>query len=265
MAITFTGTIATDRMNIVNNDIAFVIDNTKRSRKKINVLRLIAQMENLDLGNGTGFYMAMLKTYKVTGISSGGIILTKNSFDTQDSSDDGIIVRSRILGDSPNMDIAVTGTPTFLWQQFTSRKTTAVEQHTTWDFSLIPNIPSPSPVLYPGECLFVRMAQGSSTGTQSPGGLFFIEGVFEEEDFDAGYTLSGTVANSSVPVVGAKVVLVTDLDADLPDPSIEVINSDASGNWSKILASDVKASAFVQHQNGGTMYTDEGKPYLEKP
>ena len=28
--------------------------------------------------------------------------------------------------------------------------------------------------------------------------------------------------------------------------------------------SGVKAAVFVQHENGGTKYTDEGKPYIEK-
>jgi hypothetical protein len=75
--------------------------------------------------------------------------------------------------------------------------------------------------------------------------------------------VGGTVTLSAVPVVGAKIHLLTDSSIDMPDPQLEQIVTDGSGNWSKTVATGVKAAAFVQHRDGATLYTDEGKPYIE--
>lgn len=266
MSITFVGSFASEPIAISKDDIAFCFENSKFSRVKINFKRLVAQMDNIEVYTASNAYMPILRTWKAIGVSSGGMILPGASFDTSQISDAGIIIRQKAYGFRPALDIVVTGTPEPAWQQFTSRRPSAAEQQTTWDFSIVPDMDEPFMTLNPGECLFVKMHCGSNTNTLTTGGMFFIQGVWEEDDSaDAGYTISGQVTLSSSPVAGAKVILLTDLDADMSDPKVKVKTTDGSGNWSETLASDVKASAFVQHENSGTMYTDEGKPFLDKP
>jgi hypothetical protein len=115
--------------------------------------------------------------------------------------------------------------------------------------------------LDPGEALVVTW----TNATQPVGGYAIFNAAWEEDTTDAGYTISGNVTLSSAAVSGAKVILVTDIDRDMPAPQVEVITTGAPGTWSKTLASGVKADAFVQYRNGETLYTDEGKPYLAKP
>jgi hypothetical protein len=94
------------------------------------------------------------------------------------------------------------------------------------------------------------------------GGMAYFQAMFEEDSLGTEYTISGNATLSGSAVSGAKIVVVTDLDRDLPNPQVEVITTGAPGTWSKVLAAGVKASVFSQYRNGETVYTDDGAPYI---
>jgi hypothetical protein len=93
----------------------------------------------------------------------------------------------------------------------------------------------------------------------------WFEVAWEEDQTDAGYEVGGKVTLSGSPVTGARVLLVTDSATAMANPVVQPLTTDGSGEFSRTLASGVKAAVFVQHEAGGTKYTDEGKPFIEKP
>lgn len=268
MAISFVGSCVTPPIPPYRGLLALAVENSAFSRVAVRIRRLVAQMENLELITTSGAYMPILRTFRQTGVASGGIELAKTAFDSQLASDAGVRILARVDGIGPSHNLAVTGSPVGAWSHFTARRPTGVEQQLAEDISLLPILVENSPywILYPGEVLTVQMLQGSATMTLGAGGLFYTQMVWEEEDsFDVGYTISGEVTLDSAPVVGAKVFVLTDLTIDMTDPKLKIKITGAGGAWSETLASGVKAAAFVQHKEGANKYTDEGKPYLEKP
>lgn len=147
-----------------------------------------------------------------------------------------------------------------VWEQFTNRQASAVEQAISWDNSCVSKLSLGRDfVLNIGEALIIEQQAALPTG-----GAAFFEIAWEEDRIDAGYVVGGSVGLSGSPVNGAKVLLVTASDNAMPSPEVETLITGAPGTFSKTLASGVKAAVFVQHENGGTKYTDEGKPFIEK-
>jgi hypothetical protein len=114
--------------------------------------------------------------------------------------------------------------------------------------------------LLPGEALIFEQVAAIPTG-----GVVWFQIAWEEDQTDTGYQVAGTVNLSGSPVNGAKVLLVTDSTTGMNNPSVETLTTGAPGTFSKTLATGVKAAVFVQHESGGTKYTDEGKPFIEGP
>lgn len=257
MAVTYRGSLATSYIIPTLESSFFVIENTLRSRCTVNLLRIIIQADTIWQDSGTGKIMPLVKLQKTTGSASGGCILSDRvQWDSNiNSPDSGIIVRT-----SFGSPITITGSLGTICQEFTARQITGVEQFYSFDISLGGDIAAPIKIA-PGELLSVYWS-GPNT---APNNMIFIQAAWEEDQTDVGYTIAGDVTLSSTAVSGAKVILVTDTDRDLPDPQVEVITTGAPGTWSKVLASGIEASAFVQYRSGETLYTDEGQPYLAKP
>jgi hypothetical protein len=152
-----------------------------------------------------------------------------------------------------------------IWQQFTARHATAVEQHYTEDFLQIPGLAAGGDgfLLRVGEALVIECISGTSLATTS--GIAFFQMVWEEDQTDAGYTLGGKVTLSSANVAGAKVHVLTAADQDMTDAQLQTLTTNGTGDYSTTLSSATKASVFVQHRDGPTLYTDEGKPFIEAP
>lgn len=265
MATTFRGSCCSGPMTALNTgEIVFAIECTTRSMVRVDVTRILMQIDSVAVATAAGNIMPLITARKVTGVISGGTILTgKMPFDTQQSSDPGVIVRqgaSRSIEGNPA--IATTGTPVTGWRSFGSRNTTIVGQNMCIDDPcLIKKTSGEHMYLLPGEALIAVW----NDGTAPVGGEALFSVLWEEDGLGTEYTVSGTVTLALVASAGAKVVLVTDTDRDLPAPQVEVLTTDGSGNWTKTLASAVKASAFVQTRDGETLYTANGKPYLKKP
>jgi len=130
------------------------------------------------------------------------------------------------------------------------------------DFRQVPGYSDTEPIrLRPGEAIVVECVYG----TQPTAGVAFFQALWSEDQTDAGYTLGGKVTLSSADVAGAKVHVLTAATADMAGAQLQTLTTNGTGDYSTVLASAVKASVFVQHQDGPTFYTDEGKPFIEAP
>jgi hypothetical protein len=142
------------------------------------------------------------------------------------------------------------------------KQASSVEQVLSQDNFMMPALGATKDIiLRPGEALVIEQ-QAAALPT---GGTAWFQVAWEEDTVDTGYVVGGTVNLSGSPVNGAKVLLVTDSTTAMPAPTIETLTTGAPGTFSKTLASGVKAAVFVQHEAGGTKYSDEGKPFIEKP
>ena len=264
MAVTFRGSCVTQYMIPTPNSSCFVLEVSARSMCKVNILKLLMKFDTLALATAAGLIMPLVKTRKCTGTATGGIVLTgKVPWDsTIGAADGGIYLRlDPGFAGTAGSDITITGTPVTMWQKFSARQTTGAEQWNTYDCVLADPLANGPIVLYPGEMLEINFSERATP----LGGIAFLEVAWEEDNLGTSYTVSGDVTLSGSAVSGAKILLVTDLDRDMPTPQVEVITTGAPGTWSKTLAAGVKADAFVQYRAGESLYSDEGKPYLVKP
>jgi len=264
MAVTFRGSCATQYMIPTPNTDCFVIEASARAKCKVNILRIVMQFDTLAISTGAGRIMPLIKAAKVTGSATGGMILQgKVAWDTAiNSPDDGVYLRlDPGFAGGACSDIVVTGTKKTLSEVFCHRLASGAEQWVADGVDIVSPMADGPIVLQPGELLAISWNE-----TSTPiGGTASLQIAWEEDGLGTEYTISGNVTLSSVAQSGAKVLVVTDLDRDLPNPQLEVITTGAPGTWSKTLASGVKASVFVQHRSGETLYTDDGKPYIAKP
>jgi hypothetical protein len=267
MAVDYRGSTVTPPIVGYPNsgEYVFALVNTIRSRHRINILRFIAMGDTIELSTAAGQIMPLLRTWRCScsQVSGGVEIIKRPAWDTAiNSPDPAVKLLYSGYGVSESNRITLSARTGPVWEQFISRQMSSANQVKTQDQSMLSRLTTAKDfVLLPGEAIAVSWEQG----TQPVGGSIFLNIAWEEDEYDLGYNVSGTVTLEAVPVTGASVIMVTDSDGALPNPEVEILSTDASGAYTKKLASGIKASVFVQHDIGGTLYTDEGKPYIEKP
>lgn len=265
MAITFTGTCNTGVItSMIGGESVLAIECSLRSKVKVDIIGIRLSMSSTASTTATGNVMPIFRMRKFVGSTEGGLALSgKAPFDTAQASDAGVIVRQSPgkAGESAT-GIVITGTPVTMMQAMGTRNTTLFGQELmNWPEMIWERLPGSHLYLAPGEVLAVTW----DDGTQPAGGDAILDIMWEEDSLGTEYTISGAVTLADAAVSGAKVLVVTDLDRDLPAPQMEVITTGAPGTWSKTLAAGVKASVFVQSRTGETLYTSDGKPYIAKP
>jgi hypothetical protein len=269
MPITWRGSavtpLITTQLRTDESKVVFAIVNTFRSRCNVIVLRMVCQLDATEAAIGNGRVMPMMRARRCASADVvGGIALTgRAAWDTTlNTPDTGVeVLYDPGMHGGVETAITATGSGHQVWQQFTARQLTGAEQQLSWDNFVVPAFAATGAgYLAPGEALIVQQTASLPTG-----GTAWFQIAWEEDQIDAGYVLAGTVNLNGEPVSGAKVLLVTDSSTGLPTPTLETITTGAPGTFSKTLASGVKAAVFVQHEAGGTKYTDEGKPFIEKP
>ena len=271
MAVTWRGSTVTPMLQAMlptnGSTPVFALVNTFRSRALVRVLRLGCQYDvnEAPTSNVANRVMPIMRTRRVAAANvSGGLrVAARPAWDTAiGAADPGVEVLCNpgaFGGPDTALTIASPGAPA--WQQFTARQASAVEQFQSYDNQCVPRVAlAGDSVLRVGEALIVEQVAALPTG-----GVAWFQIAWEEDQTDAGYVVGGTVTLDGDPVSGARVLLVTDSATGMAEPVVEPLTTDGSGAFSRTLASGVKAAAFVQHEDGGTQYTDEGTPFLEKP
>jgi len=271
MPITWRGSTVTPLIQATpptnGNVVVFAIVNTFRSRCRMTPLRVVCQYDNAEAPTGVTANRVMpiirARRCAAADVSGGVAINARPPWDTDlGAADPGVELRfnpGEYGGPDTILTAANRGGPA--WQQFTMRQASSVGQILSQDNSAVPGMMSGSDGgLYPGEALIFEQVAAIPTG-----GVVWFQVAWEEDQTDAGYVVGGTVNLSGAPVNGAKVLLVTDATTGMNNPSVETLTTGATGTFSRTLASGVKAAVFVQHEAGGTLYTDEGKPFIEGP
>ena len=214
----------------------FALENQIGSRVDVNVRRLVVQNDPL-----TALTSVMPQVKVSRGVNiSGGIMLDKAQFRTTETSDPFVKIRSALGEGSP---ITATRGDT-IWQQYTSRLHTAVEQVIASDEPLLPRLVDTFDFkLKPGESLLATVI--SATAASNP-------------------ALSHNWLVSGSPVAGAIVTVIEADDLDMTNPVlVDTIVTPAGGTWSADILTGKVGAAFVQYRSGGTLYTAPGSPYLE--
>jgi hypothetical protein len=260
MAVSFRG--ATQCPIVFGNNAVtqnlLTIENKIGSRVNVNIRRLTIQLDPI---TALTTVMPQIKVARATAIS-GGVLLDKSKFNTSQTSDAFVLLRSAAEEGS-----AITATAgDTIWQQYASRLHTAVEQVLGSDKSLLPRLVADAGKefkLRPGESLLAYIT-GSSVASNSAISNSWLANVVIEEDEIATFAISGTVTLSAAPVAGAKVMVMESDDIAGTNMFLrEVLTTGAGGTWSSSILTGKVGSAFVQYEAGGTYYTAPGSPYLQ--
>ncbi len=259
MAVTFRG--GAQVPIIFGNDATLqnllTIENHIGSRVDVNVRRLLVQMDPLTALTAV---MPQLKASRATGIS-GGILLDKSKFDSAQTSDPFVVVRSAMAEGAP----ITANAGNTVWQQYVSRMHTLAEQVLGDDGSLLPRLVAAAGSefkLRPGESVLIRLV-GAAAASNSAIGNNWQASIVIEEVSKPTFAISGTVTLSAVPVAGAKVMVMESDDIAGTNMFLrEVITTGAGGTWASSILVGKVGAAFVQYEAGGTYYTAPGSPYL---
>jgi hypothetical protein len=205
--------------------------------------------------------MPIVRTARATAIS-GGLIIDKGTFDTTKSSDPAVILRAALYESA-----RITATPgDTLWQQFVSRQHTAAEQNISDDKNLLSYLVGDSGKefkLRPGESLLSKVVAAIETSNAALTNNWIVQCVWEEDAIST-FNISGVVTLNSVPIEGAKVIIVEAKDKSLTDAVLrEVKTTTTGGAWNSTIRTGWVGGAFVQYETGGTLYTAPGSPFLE--
>jgi hypothetical protein len=260
MAISFRGMVRTYPI-LGNNDLVqnlFTIGNGIASRVNVIVRRLTVQNDAIVALTAV---VPLVKVSRATAIS-GGLILDKGKFDTVQFSDEAVIFRAAMY---ESARIVATPADT-LWQKFTTRLHTAVEQVIVDDANLLTSLIEDDGkefILRPNEGLLVSVVAAIGTSNAALTNNWLVQCIWSEDEI-ATFNISGVVTLNSVPVVGAKVIIVEAKDKSLTDAILrEVKTTTGGGVWSSTIRTGWVGGAFVQYETGGTLYTAPGSPFLE--
>ena len=234
----------------------FALENQIGSRVDVNIRRLTVQNDPL-----TALTSVMPQVKASRGVNiSGGILLNKAKFRTTEGSDPFVKIRSALGEGSP---ITATQGDT-VWQRYTSRLHTAVEQVIVSDESILPRLVETTDFkLRPGENLLVTVVGASAASNPALSHNWLVDCIWEE-DQKSTFAISGTVTLSGSPVSGAIVTVIEADDLDMTNPVlVDTIVTPAGGTWSADILTGKVGAAFVQYRSGGTLYTAPGSPYLE--
>lgn len=257
MAITFTGGVMVP--TVFGNDAVtqhiFALENQIGSRVDVNVRRMVVQNDPL-----TALTSVMPQVKVSRGVNiSGGILLDKAKLRTTETSDPFVKIRSALGEGSP---ITATQGDT-IWQQYTSRLHTAVEQVIASDEPLLPRLVDTFDFkLKPGESLLATVISATAASNLALSHNWLVDCIWEEVD-KATFAISGTVTLSGSPVAGAIVSVIEADDVSMTNPVlIKTIVTGAGGTWAADILTGKVGAAFVQYESGGTKYTAPGSPYL---
>jgi hypothetical protein len=233
----------------------FALENQIGSRVDVNVRRLVVQNDPL---TALASVMPQVKVSRGVNIS-GGILLDKAKFRTTETSDPFVKIRSALGEGSP---ITATRGDT-VWQQYTSRLHTAVEQVIASDEPLLPRLVDTFDFkLKPGESLLATVISATAASNPALSHNWLVGCIWEEVD-KATFAISGTVTLSGSPVAGAIVSVIEADDVSMTNPVlIKTIVTGAGGTWAADILTGKVGAAFVQYESGGTKYTAPGSPYL---
>ena len=258
MAVTFNGGMQFPI--IIGNDSVtqhlFALENAIGSRVDVYPQKLVVQNDTIA---PLASVMPQVNISRGTSIS-GGVLLDKSKFDTLQSSDSFVRLRSA-MGEGS----AITASAgTTLWRQYVGRMPTVVEQVLGGDeneLSCLISNPLFRLRLRPGESMLVSVV-GAAASNAALTDNWSVNCQWEE-DSKSTFAISGTITLSGSPVAGARVMVMESDDVSGTNMFLrETIVTGAGGTWASSILTGKIGAAFVQYESGGTYYTAPGSPFL---
>ena len=262
MTITYTGTAKGSV--VIGNDATtqnlFTVENGFKSYVNVYIRSLIFHSDE------TAVLISVTPTVKLsraTGIS-GGVQLEKVSFDTTEISDANVVFRTPVMESG-----RITAAPgNIIWQNFVNRMhTSAQRMESSKDFNMVPSHAATTGkefILRPGETILCQLVSPTAASNPAITNNYLVNCNFEEESITT-FPISGVITLSSVPLAGAKVMVIEADDINLTNGFLrDTITTPAGGAWSSTIRTGHVGAAFVQYQTGGLYYTAPGSPFLSQ-
>jgi hypothetical protein len=147
------------------------------STKLVYVRRLLVQMDALAALTAV---MPLIKTARATGVPTGGTVLNKGVFDTNNASNANTIIRGATASDGGALSAPVATAGDVVWQQYGMREHTQVGQILAPDFDQLPVlVDAQNFILRQNQALLVQVV--AAIGTSNPAtNHYFVQIVWEE-------------------------------------------------------------------------------------
>jgi len=270
MTSSFQGTVVTPIVsgNSTTNQSHFALSNNWGSLVDIDIRRLTIQNDATALI--TTQPMPIMRAFRIPSeLITGGIILSKATFDTNLSSSEFVEARCnvaassiftttpadyRFVYSSSNQLIEITGSNA-IWQQYTNRMASLIGQVISWDNNLLPRLIETSDFyLHPGESLLVEIVAPATSANLSTLTNAWVQVMWEE--FPAApsvlYSVSGITKDSASVALGScDVYLMRKLENGSIQYVTKSVSDPVTGEYS-FLANSRISTYFVIARKEGT-------------
>ena len=258
MSYSFTGSVpgALTLGNGALKQNILALTNKIGSRVNLIIRRMAAQ---LDMVAASTVVSPIIRASRGTSIS-GGAIIPPSSFNSTNAASAYTEIRTPILDGAPIS--ATEGLQ--IWQSFSGRAHTIVEQIIGDDIFILPELVSENSfIVRPGESILVQVVSSNVASNVSTMNNWFVQCDWDEDPIST-FNISGTVTLGGSPVSGAIVTIIEADDTSMTNQVIVgKITTGAGGTWASTIKTGKVGAAFVQYESGGTFYTAPGSPYLE--
>jgi hypothetical protein len=234
----------------------YALTNKVGSRVNVFIRRATVQIDTIAALTSV---MPIVRISRATNIS-GGALLSPSAYDTTQSSNASVEVRTAVLDGFP---ITATQGNT-VYQQYCSRMHTIVEQVIAPENNVLPMLADTQNfIVRPGESVLFSVNGAAAASNARLANYWWVSCEWEEEAI-ATFAISGTVTLSAAPVSGAIVTVIEADDESMTNPIlVEKIVTGAGGTWASTIKTGKVGAAYVQYKSGATYYTAPGSPYLE--
>jgi hypothetical protein len=204
--------------------------------------------------------MPIVTAYRAIEIEQpeGATFIDKCPFDTAFTSSGDVAVWSAVNNVGLVAPLAATPISAQVDRSFCTRLRDLSGQILSNDLDLIP---FGNARIRPGRA-FAWAVDVDAAGADPATANWFFQVVWEELPAST-YTISGTVRNSGVGVVGAKVNVVVSDDVTMTNGYLlGTYTTTTGGAWSAEIPDGMVAYAYAQNFTGGTYFTAPGAPYI---
>jgi len=176
--VSFDGSVATFRIlgNAATTHNLFTIENAVGSTTLIGIRELIVQLD------ATAVLVAVMPLVKVSrpaALPTGGTVLIKSKFDTNQSPNESVIPRGANAADDGGATAITATAADIMWQQYCMRLHTAAGQVLALDNHLIPKLADTPIILRANQSLLVQVV--AAVGTSNPAtNYWFVQCAWEE-------------------------------------------------------------------------------------
>lgn len=226
----------------------YALTNKVESRVNVFLRRATVQIDTIAALTSV---MPIVRISRATSIS-GGAILAPSTYDTTQTSNANVEVRSAVMDGFP---ITATQGNT-VWQQYCGRMHTIVEQVLAPDNNVLPMlVDTQNFIVRPGESVLCQVNGAANASNARLANYWWVACEWEEESVTT-FAISGTVTLLGMPVDGATVTIIQADDLAMTNPVlVEKVVTSPSGTWASSIVTGKVGVAFYQYIEGANYFT----------